>query len=111
MRAGLATVAATMAFMLAACGDGGIRDVTLAELVADEGEYAGDQVRIRGTIVGFENPEHYVIEDAHSNRVEIVPLERIAEYVGRAVEVTGRFSFSENRGRVLELEEVTALEP
>lgn len=107
----LAVAGAVVAITLAACGSGGIRDVALAELVADESEYAGDTVRLKGTVVGFENPEHYVIEDANSNRVEIVPIERIAEYVGMDVEVTGRFSFSEDRGRVLDLDAVTVIEP
>ncbi len=98
-----------LVLLLAACGGGGIRDVTLGELVADEGEFSGDQVRLRGTAVRFENPEHFVVEDERSNRVQITPLEDIAPFDGMLVEVTGRFTFSEDRGRLLELEEVEAV--
>ena len=102
-------VVATL-LLLAACGGGGIRDVTLGQLVADEAEYDGDQVRLRGTVVGFENPEHYVVEDERSNRVEVRPLDDIAPFEGMEVEVTGRFTFSEDRGRMLDLEEVEAVD-
>lgn len=101
---------AAIVLLLAACGSGGIRDVTLGQLVADEREYSGDQVRLRGTVVRFENPEHYVVEDERSNRVEVRPLEDIAPFDGMLVEVTGRFTFSEDRGRLLELEEVEAVD-
>jgi hypothetical protein len=101
---------AALVLLAVSCGGGGIRDVTLGELVADEGEFSGDQVRLRGTVVRFENPEHYVVEDERSNRVEVRPLEDIAPFDGMLVEVTGRFTFSEDRGRLLELEEVEAVD-
>lgn len=101
---------AVLFLLLAACGGGGIRDVTLGQLVADESEYDGDQVRLRGTVVGFENPEHYVVEDERSNRVQVTPLEDIAPFEGMEVEVSGRFTFSEVRGRQLVLEEVIAID-
>lgn len=99
---------AVLWLLFAACDGGGIRDVTLGQLVADEAEYDGDRVRLRGTVVGFENPEHYVVEDERSNRVQVTPIEDIGAFEGTVVEVTGRFTFSEDRGRQLQLEEVRA---
>jgi hypothetical protein len=100
--------AAIVVSAMVACGgdDGEPRDVTLGEIVADQASFDGDTLRLRGEVVGFENPEHYVIEDANHNRVELLPRERAAEYEGETVVVVGEFAFSETEGRRLQIEEI-----
>jgi hypothetical protein len=94
--------------MAASCGgdNGEPREVTLGEVVADQSRFDGQVLQLKGEVVGFDNPEHYVIEDAAHNRVELRPVEAAAAWSGQTVTVVGRYSFSETEGRRIEIEEI-----
>lgn len=105
-------VAAAVVLGLAAgsCGDSdskGPVDVTLATLANEEASYEGRQVRTEGVVRTFESPRHYWIEDAYPNRVALEPADVAAPLVGEEVEVVGRFTFDEETGRVITIEEIT----
>jgi hypothetical protein len=95
---GLALLTLTVA---SACGDGDPIDVSLARISANASDYHGKLVRLEGTVVGFENPEHYVIEDGQQNRVQLLPNELARPFVGEQATVVGRFTFSDTQGRRL----------
>jgi hypothetical protein len=87
--------------------------VTLSELVAEQDRYDGRHVIAEGLVRTFDDPRHYWIEDDDVNRVEIVPEDAVADHVGAVVRVTGRFTFRDDEGRRItidELEVVTAVE-
>lgn len=42
-----------------------------------------------------------MLEDAASNRVELVPARSVADYAGRTITVVGTFDTSDTTGRVL----------
>ena len=92
--------------MLSACGSDEITHVTLAELVANPTAYDGRTVAVRGRVHSFDDPRHYWLEDEHINRVGLLPSARIAPHLQRHVQVTGRFSFSRDRGRRITVEQV-----
>lgn len=101
-------ITAALAFVLSltACGGDGVADVSLAELAARAPAYDGRTVRTRGIVRGFHDPRHYWLEDEHVNRVGLFPLERIAPHLDRRVTVTGRFSYSRERGRRIVIEHI-----
>lgn len=108
-----AALAAILLPTLAACGNGDDGDpeaVTLGQIVADQASYDGDLLRIEGVVVGFENPEHYVVEDEQQNRVQLLPTGEAAAFEGEQIVVVGRFAFSEEEGRRIEIEEIEAAE-
>ncbi|HKY76235.1 MAG TPA: hypothetical protein VJS45_08855 [Acidimicrobiia bacterium] len=86
----------------------GPRRVSVAELTASQEAHDGRYVRTEGVVRRF-GPEdgalrlHYVVEDDVANRVKLVGADP-APLVGRAVEVVGRFRFTEELGRFIEVE-------
>ncbi|HVM00394.1 MAG TPA: DUF5818 domain-containing protein [Egibacteraceae bacterium] len=105
---GLIALAAA-SVLLAACG--GARGVTLTELAHNAPDYDGRQVATSGIVLEFGDdegpvPHHFVLQDADVNRVELLPDEAAAPYVGSAVRVVGEFRFDENRGRMLHVESI-----
>lgn len=91
---------------LSACGSDEATDVTLAELVANPTAYDGRTVTVRGRVHSFDDPRHYWLEDDRINRVGLLPSKRIAPHLQRHVQVTGRFSFSRDRGRRITVDHV-----
>ena len=104
-------VVALLALLAAACATGAAapEPVTLAELVADEERYDGRVVLTEGIVRTHDAPRHFWIEDDDLHRVELVPQEEVADLVGQDVRVVGRFSFADDRGRVIELDELDVL--
>lgn len=98
--------------LLAGCA-GGPDDpssVTLAELVAEQDRYDGQLVETEGTVRTYDRPRHYWIEDEAVNRVELVPAEAAADHVGARVRVEGRFTFRDDEGRRITVEQLEILE-
>lgn len=91
-------------------GDDGPVDVSLAELVEDQRAYDGRTVTTSGVVRSFDDPVHYWIEDPDVHRVELVPAELIEQHVGTEVEVTGRYTFRDDEGRRIEIDELEVLE-
>ena len=99
------------ALLLAACGGGtsAPTEVTLAELVDDHEAFDGDTVTTSGTVRTYHRPRHYWIEDERQHRVELVPEDRVAPHLGEEVRVTGRFTFRDDEGRRIEIDELEVL--
>lgn len=80
--------------------------MTLSELVEEHDRYEGEVVVAEGVVHTYDQPRHYWIEDAQVNRVEVVPAERIEDHVGDTVRVTGRFTFRDDEGRRISVDEL-----
>ncbi len=84
--------------------------VPLAELVADQEAHDGSTVITEGIVQTFDEPRHYWIEDAEQHRVELFPPERVEDLVGLRIRVTGPFSFRDDRGRGIDIEELEVVD-
>jgi hypothetical protein len=95
--------------LLVACG-GDPEPVALSTLVGREAEYDGQRVEVHGVVRAFDDPDgrYYVVEDAAPNRVRLSPTDRAAPFDGREVRVTGRFTFREDEGRRIAIDEIEA---
>jgi hypothetical protein len=85
------------------------RVVTLAELVAEQDAYDGSMVMVEGTVRTYDQPRHYWIEDVEQHRVELFPHDLVEDLVGHQIRVTGRFTFVDDRGRGIDVEELDVL--
>jgi hypothetical protein len=103
-------LAALVLLVLTACaGGGGTSAVTLEELVAEQERFDGERVIVEGVLREYDDPRHYWIEDAVPNRVELEPHDAVEDLVGRELRVVGEFSYRDDRGRVITVEEVEVL--
>lgn len=82
------------------------RAVSLAELVREQDAHDGATVIAEGTVQTYDEPRHYWIEDAEQHRVELFPHELVEDLVGHRVRVTGRFTFVDDRGRGIDIDEL-----
>ncbi|WP_018935737.1 hypothetical protein [Thioalkalivibrio sp. ALJ24] len=101
---GLAAVLAGMV-LLAGCGGETTSQVTLDQLAGAAADFDGEMVEVTGRVETFEDPRHYWIEDDPQNRVAISPEQTVADRVGEEVRLVGRFSYSPEDGRSLEVDE------
>lgn len=91
-------------------GAGAPERLTLAQLVFGQEDYSGRRVRTSGVVQRF-GPEdgairlHYVIADESDHRVKLDGGDP-ARFVGRAVEVVGRFRLTERTGRTIDVEQI-----
>ena len=92
---------------LTACSESP-QNVTLAELVAHQTQYHDQWVVTSGAVRGFEDPEHYWIEDDQLNRVSVEPQALIQARLGEQVQVSGRFLYSPQEGRRITAAELVA---
>jgi predicted small lipoprotein YifL len=101
-----------VAVSVAGCGlvTGGPHEVTPAELVEEQDRYDGEMVVVEGTVRTYDDPRHYWIEDDHPNRVELEPHEAAAPHVGERVRVQGEFSFQDDVGRIITVDELEVLD-
>jgi len=96
-----------MLLVMAGCGgESPAQEVRLLDLVRQVERFDGERIVTAGIVRSHPDPEHYWIEDEELNRVEIRPGERIAAHLGDRVQVTGRFSYAPDAGRVIEAEAV-----
>ena len=98
--------------LLAGCAAGpdAPSPVTLADLVVEQDRYDGQMVVTEGTVRTYDRPRHYWIEDDAVNRVELVPPEAAADHVGARVRVRGPFTFRDDEGRRITVEQLEILE-
>lgn len=109
LRAVLIVVSCVLA--LVGCADGnGIRDVTLAELADNSQRWDGHEVRVRGTVRGYDDPRHYWLEDAFINRVGLQPPQAIAAHLGREITVVGHYTYARDRGRQITISTIEAFD-
>ncbi len=77
------------------------------EALADEQEaWDGRLVEVTGTVGSVDDPLHYWVEDGATHRVGLVPGEGLDAYVGRTVTVRGRFTFRDDEGRRILVDEL-----
>ncbi len=105
------TVLVGLLLLITGCVGGGVADVTLAQLAADQDFHAGRSVRTQGLVQAFGDPPHVWIEDGVPNRVEIIPAEAVADLVGQQVRVEGRFTYAEDEGRRITVDTVEVVDP
>jgi hypothetical protein len=100
------------ALLLTGCAGGpdAPRPVALADLVVEQDRYDGQLVVTEGTVRTYDRPRHYWIEDDAVNRVELVPPEAAADHVGARVRVRGSFTFRDDEGRRITVEQLEILE-
>lgn len=103
---------AAVALLVAGCtpGDADPQVVSLADLVADHDAYDGTTVIAEGIVQSFDDPPHSWIEDVEQHRVELFPHEQVEDLVGLRVRVTGEFTFEEDRGRGIDIDELEVLD-
>ena len=99
-----------LAATLVACTEEKPADVSLSVLATRQAAYSGKQIDTRGVVRTFETPRHYWIEDDDLNRVEVLPAERIAPYLGERVRIGGRFHYAPSEGRRLEVERIEVID-
>jgi hypothetical protein len=104
-------VAGLLLVLLGACTPAAPVTVPLAELVDAQEDHDGSLVITEGTVRTYDDPRHYWIEDAELNRVELVPHEAVEDLVGDDIRVEGRFSFRDDRGRVITVDELEVVAP
>jgi len=93
---------AAIAFILLcliACTGDSIANVTLAQLAAQQDDYAGRQVIVGGTLRSHPDPLHYWIEDDEYHRVELTYPGDLKRHEGEYLTVRGLFSYHADRGR------------
>lgn len=81
----------------------------LRALAAEPESYQGSLVATSGVVRGFDDPEHYWIEDEALNRVALAPMETARDHLGQRVQVVGTFHYDPGRGRWLEIRAVSPL--
>ena len=84
--------------------------VSLAELATAQDAYDGSRVIAEGTVQTYDQPRHYWIEDTEQHRVELFPHELVEGLVGQRIRVTGRFSFRDDRGRGIDIDDLEVLD-
>jgi hypothetical protein len=106
-------LAAACAALLVGCGGAsGPPQVSLSQLVAQQGRYDGARVRVRGRVQRFVDPDgvrYFVIEDGRDNRVQLLPPGVVGSYRGSTVEATGCFTTSPIDGRMLRVSDIVRL--
>ena len=78
-------LALTLLLLLSVACGGDASAVSLADLAAHEDRYEGDTVLVTGRVRPFTDegqPPYYVLEDAASNRVMLLPAEAAAPHDG-----------------------------
>lgn len=101
-----AAAALLPALLLVACGEADPEPVELRleDLVRFAERYDGRRVATTGVVRAFADPEHYWIEDARLNRVEVRPKSEVGSLVGKTVRIAGRFHRSADGVRFIRVE-------
>ncbi|WFE70017.1 hypothetical protein P8S55_09450 [Halomonas sp. M1] len=103
---GFAAIALLIAALVSGCRGQEPVEAPLTILVNNPAAFDDKHIVTQGVVRHFDDPLHYWIEDEALNRVEIFPHQKIAPYLGEAVEVEGQFHFSPKEGRRLILTRV-----
>ena len=99
----LASVAVA-GLLLAGCGGGGNRSVSIAALVEQARTYEGKRVEVQGVVQRKHDRKgraYLVLADSSGNVVRLKPPARVRSYVNAAVAVRGRFEIPPGYGRVI----------
>lgn len=83
----------------------------LSMLVMQAQMYDGSAVSTSGVVRGFDDPEHYWLEDNRLNRIALHPKEQAREWLGQRARAKGRFYYQRDEGRQIQLDELLPLAP
>lgn len=100
------------ALPLSACiGQQKRQDVGLADIVREQHQFLGAEVRTQGTVRRFVDASgpYFVLEDSEQDRVELLPASLIMPFLGARIAVDGRFGFDDHEGRFIRVERVTVM--
>ena len=100
-----------IAAFAAGCGGGGSKQVSLAQLAESQQVYDAEQVSTSGVVReerGGRGGSVFLLSDGRGDLVELEPAAKAAPYIGRRVEVSGRFELDPRVGRVIEDSRVSA---
>lgn len=86
------------------------QQLSLQVLADNQQQVSGQHVITEGVVRGFDDPEHYWLEDSAMNRVAVHPQYLLADKVGERVQVRGQFHADRERGRWIDARELTVLE-
>ena len=108
----LAMVAVAVMLMATTGCDGvnGPRPTSVATLLEHSEAWQGEQVAVQGRVRSEDVPNRYWLEGEGQQRLELLPPERIGAYIGREVQVSGRFEFEVGGQRRIRLSKVTPLD-
>jgi hypothetical protein len=106
MRRSSAVIGAAVLLGCSGGGDGTPEEVALVDLVLDQDTYDGELVTTQGVVRTYDEPRHYWIDDGDQNRVELVPQDEVSSYLGDRIEVTGRFTFRDEEGRRIAVDDL-----
>lgn len=91
-------------------GSDGPRLTSVATLLEHSEAWQGEKVAVQGRIRSEEVPERYWLEGEGRLRLEVSPPERIGAYLGREVQISGRFEYEVEGQRMLRITKVTPLD-
>lgn len=97
--------AIALVITVVACGDGDAR-TSLAKLTEQQQARDGEVVVVDGTVDMAEEPLHYWLTDDEAHHVGLRPIEAVEDHVGESVTVRGRFTYSRDQGRWIEIESI-----
>lgn len=104
------TAGALLLVLLAGCDYSDAPQGAPLRALADKPEdFQKTLVATSGVVRGFNDPEHYWIEDDDLNRVELTPLAEARGHLDQRVQVVGTFHYDPGRGRWLEIRAVSPL--
>lgn len=108
---GLMVGVAMLLALASGCGElGAPRPASVTTLLEHSEAWQGEQVAVQGRIRSEQVPERYWLEGAGQQRIELHPPERIGAYLGREVQISGRFEFKVGGQRLIEISNVTPLD-
>ncbi len=108
-RAGVILAVALMAPLAGCDYSDAPQGAPLRALAAQPERYQESVVATTGVVRGFDDPEHYWIEDEALNRVELMPLTVARDHLDQRVQVVGEFHYDPGRGRWLEIRALSPL--
>lgn len=97
------------AYLVLGCQGSEPVNTTLAVLSDAQSDFDGRRVMVSGTLKTHAEPRHYWIENDSFNRVALETAEDLAPWVGRTVKVRGTFFYDPDRGRRIQVEDMSAL--
>ncbi|WP_114417893.1 hypothetical protein [Marinospirillum perlucidum] len=102
-------VTAWILILLGGCSDPQPEEVNLGFLVTHAEGFDRQLIEVEGWVRGWQDPEHYWLEDEAFNRVGLEPEQLARDHLDQQVRIRGSFKTSSARGRSLQIEQLTPL--
>lgn len=103
----LRCLALTLACVCCIACDTDPQEVSIAQLARQQRDYDGRVVLTLGVLRSHDSPRHYWIADAADNRVELLSRDDLSPHTGRTLTVQGRFRYTADLGRRIEVASYT----